>query len=427
MSEQASHTYAPPPAGLPGLSSERKIPTHVPEGLVFDPPFEVANALTDPFSLNKKTYEELPPVFWWPRARPGRFDGTWVVTHYDDIRNVYQKEELYSTEGTANFQSLVGETWPMLPIAVDPPEHGKYRILLNPWFSPKAVAAMETNIRTTINDLIDGFQDKGEVDVAYDFGRVYPVRVFLDLMGFPQEKLDEFLDWGYSILHSRYKIEKIQYGVSSALVFLRDFIAKARENPVEGLASYIVHGKIEGRALTDDEVIGMVFFLWVAGLDTVAANTTLMMRRLALEPEIQATLRAKPELIPDAVEEFLRVQPVVNSSRLVKEDHEVRGVQIKKGDHILCYNIAGNFDDEEFDNPWELRFDRPSNRHFSLAGGPHRCLGSHLARRELRIALGEFLRRIPTFSLKPGVDHTVTPGLVATPHLHLVWDPKQKP
>jgi cytochrome P450 len=209
--------------------------------------------------------------------------------------------------------------------------------------------------------------------------------------------------------------------VKGALGFLREFIEQVRREPRSELGSAIVHGQIDGRPLTEEEIIGTMFFLWVGGLDTVAATTSLMFRRLALQPELQQQLRDRPELIPEAIEEFMRVQPLVNSARLIKEDHEIRGVKVRKGDWIQCYNAAGNFDPEEFDNPREVRLDRTPNRHFTLAGGPHRCLGSHLARRELRIALGEFLRRVPPFRLKPGADLTVFPGLIAAPHVPVVW------
>ena len=135
-------------------------------------------------------------------------------------------------------------------------------------------------------------------------------------------------------------------------------------------------------------------------------------------------LRDDPTLVHNAVEEFLRVQPLVNSPRCALKDHEIRGVKIKQGDWITCLNIAGNFDPDEFPNPRELRFDRETNRHFTLAGGPHRCLGSHLARRELNIALATILERIPPFAMKPGADLTAHPGLIAAPHVPIVWDPK---
>jgi len=399
------------------------VPPHVPPALVIDiNDYLMPNTLEDPFSTTLNVLTELPPVFFYPDKAPGLYEGVWVVTHYEDIREVYQNDKLYSTEGAAAFQTLVGETFRMIPLAIDPPEHGKYRILLNPWFSPKAIGAMEPRIVATINDLIDSFAAKGECDLAYDFGRIYPVKVFMDLMGFPAEKFEDFLAWEYAILHSNGDVEKMKWGIGSAIKYLRSFIELMKAAPAENLTSHIVHGQVEGRPLTEDEIIGTVAFLWLGGLDTVAATTSLMFRRLALDPKLQQTLRENPALIPDAIEEFLRVQPLVNSNRLVKEDHEIHGVLIKKGDNIQCYNAAGNFDPAEFESPREIRFDRPSNRHFTLAGGPHRCLGSHLARRELRIALGEFLRRIPPFEMKPGSDRTAHPGLIAVPRLPIVWN-----
>jgi len=398
-------------------------PQHVPQDLVIDvDPYLRANTEFDPFIFTEEVRERLPPLFYSPMRPTGLFAGAWVVTRYADIREVYQNEKLYSTKDSANFQAFVGETFPMIPLAVDPPEHGKYRVLLNPWFSPRAITKMEPKILATINDLIDPFADKGEADVAYDFGRLYPVRVFMGLMGFPPERLEEFLSWEYAILHSNYDLDRVKWGIGSAIKYLREFVEEMRRDPQDNLTSHIVHGEVDGRPLTEDEIMGTVTFLWVGGLDTVAATNALMFRRLALDGALQQRLREAPELIPEAIEEFLRVQPLVNSSRMVKEDHVLHGVQLRRGDRIICYNATGNFDPEEFADPRQFRLDRPSNRHFTLAGGPHRCLGSHLARRELRLALAEFLRRIPPFRIKEGADLTVTPGLMATPRLPVVWN-----
>lgn len=401
----------------------KAFPPHIPASLVNDITAYLApNKLDDPFGLTEDLFETLPPVFFSPGTATVGGSGSWIVTRYEDIREVYQNSELYSSEGIVNFQALVGETFLSIPITIDPPDHGKYRILLNPWFSPKAITELEPKMRAAIGGLIDGFADKGECDLAYDYGRIYPVRVFMGLMGFPEEKLEDFLSWEYAILHDMTKPERMAWGVTNALAYLRGFIEEMRKAPADNLTSHIVHGSVEGRPLTDDEIIGTVFFLWVGGLDTVAATTSLMFRRLALDPVLQQTLRDNPQLIPEAVEEFLRVQPIVNSMRVAKQDHEIHGVRIKKGDHVTCFNATGNFDPAEFKDPREIRLDRPSNRHFTLAGGPHRCLGSHLARRELRMALGEFLARIPPFRLKPGADRTVVPGLIAAPRLPIVWD-----
>jgi cytochrome P450 len=398
------------------------VPAHVPPALVYDiRRYGAPNTLDDPFSVTANVFDELPPVAYTPHGTPGLYSGAWVVSRYEDIREVYQNDKLYSTKGAADFVSLVGETFRMIPLALDPPEHASYRLLLNSWFSPKSINAMEPAIRATITGLIDTFVDKGACDVAYDYARIYPVRVFLDLMGFPQDMMDDFLQWEYAILHSYGDVPKMQWGIGSAIKYLRGFMAQVKANPDSKLASHIVHGQVDGRPMNDDEIIGTLTFLWLGGLDTVAATTALALRHLALDHQLQQKLRDQPQLISEAVEEFLRMQPLVNSTRLVKEDHEIRGVRIRKGEHIMCFNSAGNFDPDEFDDPRAFRLDRASNRHFTLAGGPHRCLGSHLARRELKIALEEFLRRIPTFSLKPGADRTAYPGLIAAPRVPVVW------
>ncbi len=398
------------------------LPPHVPPSLVYDiSRYLDANVLDDPFATTSDVYDVLPPVFYTTYSRPGLYNGAWVVTHYEDIREVYQNTGLYSNQGAAGFQSVVGETFRMIPLAVDLPEHKNYRLMLNSWFSPKAVDALEPKIRATINSLIDGFADKSGCDIAYDFARIYPVRVFLGLMGFPRDMLEEFLRWGYAVLHSYGDIEKVRWGIASAIKYLRGFAAEVKKLPNENLASHIVHGDVDGRPMTDEEIIGTLTFLWLGGLDTVAATSSLMFRRLALDPALQQSLREAPERSADAIEEFLRVQPIVNGPRLVKEDHQIRGVLIKKGDHVLPFNLAGNFDPDEFKDPREFQVGRRPNRHFTFAGGLHNCLGAHLARRELRIALEDVLRRIPLFRLAPDADRRVQPGLIAVPRLPIVW------
>lgn len=415
----------PEHAEAPKRPSSPPIPPHVPAHLVIDASPYVArrNDELNPFSATKDMIETVPAIFYANNLQGGGvWDAAWVITRHKDIVELIRNESLYSTVDNVPLHKTVGETFAMIPLGLDAPDHAKYRVFLNPWFAPKTITEMETRIRATINELIDDFADKGECDVAYDFGRLFPVRVFLDLMGFPQEMLEDFLSWEYALLHSQGDQERIKWGMSSALAWLRGFIAEVRKRPSENLTSYIVHGQIDGKPLTDDEIIGMVAFLWIAGLDTVAATIAMMFRRLALEPDLQQQLRDDPELIPAAIEEFLRMQPVVPLNRLVKQDHEIHGVKIKKGDRVTCYTFSANYDPGEFEDPWAIRLDRQYNRHFTLGAGPHRCLGQHLARRELRIALTEFLRRIPQFSIKPGANLAVYPGLIATSNVPLVWN-----
>lgn len=365
---------------------------------------------------------DMPPVMWAPdiiRTHPGT--GSWVVSRYEDIAKVYQDAETFSTEGAAGYQQMVGETWPSLPLGVDPPEHMKYRMVLNPFFSPKVVDALETVMRERARRLLDACTSgKRECDFAYDFARVFPVEVFFDIMGFPRDMLDQFLEWESVILHAE-DVKAKPPTLKALLAYLREFIAKEREKPSTPLMAGILDGKVDGRPMTEEEILGIVFFLWLGGLDTVAATLSMTFRRLGMDQALQQSLREDMSQIPDAVEEFLRTQPLVMSQRVLKKDTVMHGVQMRKGDWITCLVSVGNFDPEEFSCPRSLQLDRQPNRHFTFSGGPHRCMGSHIARRELRVALEEWLKAVPSFSIAPDDDRMVFPALQSTRHLKIVW------
>lgn len=404
------------------------VPAHVPPELVLDTRFAhgiVPNDLPEPYRPGDIVRDDnFPRIHYFPWPISGNRHGAWVVTRYEDIRRVYEDNDLFSSEGVAQFQMLAGETFPSIPLGIDPPDHMRYRRFLNPWFTPVAMRDREPRIREIIGGMIGEFADKGEVDIAYDFGRVFPVRVFLDLMGFPFSMFQQFLDWEWDILHED-DIDTKADAVRGILAYLRGFIAEKQADPDNTLGSYIANGMIDGKPLTDDEVIGMTWFLWLGGLDTVASTVSQMFRRLAMFPDLQTQIRENKDLINSAVEEFLRTQPLVNSGRKVKRDFEWHGVQIKAGDWVSVFNTSGNFDEAQFACP--LTFDpaRANNRHFTLAGGVHVCLGAHLARRELRVLLDEWFARIPnTFRIKDGVDTTVVPSLLSIRNLPIVWDTK---
>ncbi|QNO26972.1 cytochrome P450 [Sphingopyxis sp. OPL5] len=401
------------------------VPAHVPPERVLDTRFaqgQIAYDLPDPYlPADVMRDPEVPRILYYPWPTSGRQHGAWTVSHYDDIRRVYEDNDIFSTEGAAQFQALAGETFPSIPLGIDPPDHGRYRRFLNPWFTPVAMNDMEPKIRAIVSEMIDAVVKDGEVDIAYDFGRIYPVRVFLNLMGFPFSMFDQFLEWEYAILHNPDIGAKAE-AVKGILAYLRGFIAEKQANPDETLGSYIANGSMDGQPLTPDETIGMTWFLWLGGLDTVASTISQMFRRMALDTELQARIRANPEIINSAVEEFLRVQPLVNSGRRIKKDFTWHGVDLKEGDWIACINSSGNFDENQFARPRDFDPERKNNRHFTLIGGVHICLGAHLARRELRVLLSEWLTRVPPFRLKPGADTTVIPGLLSIRNLPIVWD-----
>ncbi|MCK9542702.1 MAG: cytochrome P450 [Novosphingobium sp.] len=405
---------------------DHEAPPHVPRDRIVDLRAAnglVTNDLADPYLPAARLLEDgVPRVLFYPHGFFGREGGAWAVTHYEDIRFVYESPELFSTQGAAQFQALVGETWPSLPLGVDPPDHARYRRFLNPHFTPATLTRMEPAIRQIVVDMIEAVREKGEVDISYDFGRVYPVRIFLDLMGYPLEMFEQFLAWEYTILHSQ-DAEQMRGALTEVLAWLRGFIAEVRANPRPGaLASDIANGTIAGEPLSDDERIGIIFFLWLGGLDTVASTIGQMFRRLGTDLALQRRLRAEPDLVNSAVEEFLRTQPLVNSRRTLTRDFEWHGVRMKKGDKVMCLNSAGNFDPRQFGDPRNFDPARPANRHFTFTGGVHICLGAHLARRELRVLLEEWFARIPEFRVKPGSDTSVNPGLLSIRNLPLVWN-----
>jgi cytochrome P450 len=416
---------------LDSIRVDLPAPAHVPKDRVVDLSFAMGglpNDLIDPYEpCEWLAGADIPRLLF--NAAPGGMPGTsgkgsWAVTHYEDIDRVYTDNEHFSNKGAAEFQAMIGETFRSIPLAIDPPEHTKYRKYLMPYFSPARMSRdLEPRIRQVVVEMIEAVAQKGEVDIAWDFARVYPVRVFMGLMGFPSPMFEQFLDWEWDILHAG-SLEKMQAALRNVLTFLRGFIAEKEKHPDEHLVSSIVHGKIEGESPTDDEKIGMIWFLWLGGLDTVAATISQMFRRMALQPEIQRRLRANPELINGAVEEFLRTQPILSSGRRVRKGFEWHGVQIQQDEYVMCINPAGNFDSARFPNPRTFDPTRKVNRHFTFVGGVHTCLGAHLARRELRVLLDEWFKRIPEFRAKPGANTTVYPGLLSIRNLPLSWDLK---
>jgi cytochrome P450 len=416
---------------LDAIRVDMPAPAHVPKDRLVDLGWAIGfkpNDLVDPYEPCRWLSDpEVPRLLYSPpsgsigSAVSGVSKGAWLVTHYDDIKRVYIDDDYFSNRGAAEFQALIGETFRSIPLAIDPPDHSKYRMFLMPHFSPARLTKMMDQIRGVAVEMIDSFAAAGEVDVAWDFGRVFPVRIFMGLMGFPAPMFEQFLDWEWDILHSGSR-DKMAAALRGVLAFLRGFMQEKRAVPDDRLVSHIVHGSIDGRPLTEDEQIGMVWFLWLGGLDTVAATISQMFRRLALEPEIQRDLRAHPELIEPAVEEFLRTQPILSSARTLKQDLDWHGVTLKTGDAVQCINPGGNFDPAQFKNPYRFDARREQNRHFTFVGGVHRCLGAPLARRELWIVLEEFFKRIPEFRVRPGADTTVFPGLMSIRNLPLVWE-----
>jgi cytochrome P450 len=395
-------------------------PAHVPPELVRPYPYILgARTKVHPHDFIAAIHEG-PPLFWTDHGVIGK--GGWVPRRLEDIQSVFFNTEHFSSRGMSPFAGMIGETWDSIPADSDPPYHAVYRKMVNPLFTPIRMAALEEKIRGYARAQIMRLRPRGGCEYMSEFAFEFPIRVFLELMDMPQDRTADFLDWEHGLLREP-DLTKIAAATRSVVGFLRGEIEDRRKNPRDDLISYGVQVRIEnGRGLTDDELVGFCFNLFIGGLDTVSTNMGLQMRHMAEHPEHQELLRANPELIADAVNEMMRAYAAVSLIRKCVKEIEIGGVTVRPGDKILLPTYLAGRDPEAFDQPDEVRFERPS-RHVSFGYGPHLCVGIHLARRELRIALEEFLGNIPDFRVKPGVEiESYLAAIIQPLTLPLVWN-----
>lgn len=399
--------------------SDDSIPAHVPPELVHR--FDFRSGLGScPHAVVDQLHSG-PRLFYSPvshQQRTAAGQGTWIVTKAEDIRYVLQNPHIFSS--AAPRSSAAGGTWRLIPLEVDPPEHTKYRALLNPLFSPKSLKPYDEPIRTWAAALISGFVNEGCCDFVNDFATLYPIGIFLDLLGLPRSDLPKFRGWVDMFVH-----DAVNRGTAmdKMKTFLEDVIdQRLGSEGGDDLISQITRMRMDDRALTREEMAGIVLLLFIGGLDTVVSSLSFHFRYLAENPADQTRLREDPTMVPDAVEEFLRAFPVVTTARMVTEDTDLAGVRLKKGDMVTTSTLLSTRDPDEFPDPDIVDVARSPNRHNAFAFGPHRCLGSHLARRELVIAVEEFLARVPAFRLQEGARITAAGGgVMGLDTLPLVW------
>jgi cytochrome P450 len=372
----------------------------------------------DPYPVYTRLHEECPVA-----RTDGMFGTPGVyISRYEDVLHALKQYDVFSSEDVVK----IGNDVPLLPLSVDPPEHAKYRRLLDPQFAPKRMAELEPETRKLVNELIDGFVGRGECEFHEEFATPLPSTFFLALLGLPQDDLPQFLEWRDDTIRPDAATEEEATAKREAAGrAIENYFVGAmqdkRANPDDRLLSTLVHSEVDGRPLTNEELLGMTHLLLLAGLDTVTATLDCMIVYLARHPERRQALVQDPALIPFAVEELLRHQtPVMMVPRVVTRDTEIAGVPVRAGDSATLMIGAANCDEGEFVDACAVHFDRAANRHLAFGGGPHRCLGSNLARLELRVALEEFHRRIPEYRLADDDIH-FSPGIRQADHLPLVF------
>jgi cytochrome P450 len=397
------------------------IPDHVPEHLVdHDFPLKMGSySEEDPFARIVPEACEGPDVIFAANIVPGG-GHAWVLRRFEDLKNAYNDTEHFSNKGFSGLSALIGESWHLVPAEQDAPEHTDYRRMLNPVFAPGSIAKMDGDVRAAAQDCMKVFEGKTECDFIQSYAASFPVGVVLRLMQLPQERMNDFMEWESMLLHSG-KFEVMQEGVRNVSNYLREVIAQRKANPGDDLISYAIKATPGGRKMTDDELLGYAFNFYIGGLDTVTANLGNFMRHLATNLDDQRALREDPSKIRGAIEEFMRAFAAVTTQRVCIKEKVIRGVTIKEGDIVSMVTTLAGRDKDVYDNPHEVDISR-NPRHVSFAIGPHNCLGVHLARRELRIALEELLAGLPEFRLNPDIPVKAQVGGIIQPrNLPLVW------
>lgn len=408
----------PTPPVLPRFVGMDQVPPHVAKelirsvGITFGEEF-----LAAPHDYMAKLHQTMPPIFY----DVSDYGNAWQFLKHADALFGLRHPDIFSNEGATPFPRDPDDYFYFIPIEIDPPDHRKYRNIVDPIFSPQGVAKLEGLIRRRANDLIDQFIDKGECEFTTAFGRPLPVSVFLDLMGLPQDMRDTFVKWAVDLLHSQDRAIMAET-MKLITTYLKQTIAEKTLNPDAGVISLIAHAKPDGKPLAPKEIFGFVIFLFIGGLDTVFATLNNIWLWLAHNPEGRQEIINDPGNITAQVEELLRVWSVTFSGRTLTQDIEMRGVKMKKDDKVTFVLPACNYDPEVFPNPTQVDFHRPRKTILAFTVGVHSCMGAHLARLELKVALQEWLKRIPDFSVKPGAKIEYRPGGVVGPHhVPLVW------
>ncbi len=338
-------------------------------------------------------------------AAPTRTGNTLELTRFEDVVAVTKRRDVHSMDpDTAVFVSLaLGAERPLIPLMLDGEAHTNYRKLLDPLFAPRQVARLEPVVRDLAGQLIDSFAGDGSVDLYAALCEPLPTQIFLSQLGLPLEDAP-FLMWVKNGV-IRPTDEEHRTSAGPKLIEYLDVELKRRQasgDPGEDLIGGFLTSEVDGHRLTPEDVIDITFLLVLAGLDTVTASLSCLVDWLARHPAERDGLVADPSLLPAAIEELMRVQsPVVAGSRHATVDFEVGGVTVKPGDDLRVVWATANMDPDAFPDPTKVDFGRANNRHIAFASGFHRCLGSHLARMELRVTLDTLHRRIPDYRLDP--------------------------
>lgn len=354
-----------------------------------------------------------------PIAHTERYLGVYLPTTYEAVKQISYDTASFSSRRVVVRSVRPEPPIPSPPITADPPTHKPFKQLLLPPFTPDAVRALEPDVRAICDTLIDQFIADGKCDAANQYTKYIPVRTIAHMLGIPREDGDLFIKWIHQILELGIKDDvELMKGVKDMSMYFAGQIEKRKKQPTDDLISTLMNAKdASGQPLSDAHVLGALRLLLIAGIDTTWSAIGASLWHLARTPADRDRLVAEPELIPNAIEEFLRAYSPVTMAREVMQEANVSGCPMKPGNMVLLSFPAANRDPAVFPNPDDIIIDRKENRHVAFGLGIHRCVGSNLARMNMAIALEVWLKRIPTFEIDTSIPVSWSEGTVRGPRI----------
>jgi cytochrome P450 len=355
-----------------------------------------------------------------PVPHSGRYGGLHAPMRYADVREIAYDTEHFSSKRVVVRENPPNVQMPSPPITSDPPHHKPSRMLLLPAFTPQKIDLLIPDARRICNELLDGLAGRSEADAAIDYAQHIPVKVIAKMLGIPEAEGDRFREWIHvfiedTIVDDGTSAERLVAAALEMDAFFAQYAELRRKEPRDDLISFLLAAKHDGEPLTERHFYGTLRLLLIAGIDTTWSAISASLLHLATHPDDRDRLVAEPALMATAVEEFLRAYAPVTMARRVAQDTEVAGCPMTAGEWVLLSFPAANRDPDIFPEPDKVILDREDNRHAAFGLGIHRCIGSNLARMEITVALEEWLKRYPRFTLKSGAKVEWSKGPVRGP------------
>ena len=370
--------------------------------------------IEDPYPIMKALRSRCPI------AQSSRYGGLHAPMRYADVRAIAYDTDSFSSRRVVARENPPNVPLPSPPITSDPPHHKPSRMLLLPAFTPQRIDLLIPEARRICNELLDALEGRAAADAAVDYAQHIPVKVIAKLLGIPEAEGDRFRSWIHvfiedTIVDDGTSAERLVATAREMDDFFAHYAALRRQSPQDDLISFLLAARHNGEPLTERHFFGTLRLLLIAGIDTTWSAIGSSLLHLATHPDDCMRLVRDPTLMPTAVEELLRAYAPVTMARRVAGDTEVSGCPMKAGEWVLLSFPAANRDPEVFPDPDEVVLDREDNRHAAFGLGIHRCIGSNLARMEITVALEEWLKRYPRFTLQPNARIEWSQGPVRGP------------